>query len=362
MPEFIPGLALCEAFYREAVKPVLEQDFPAVRYTAALIGSGSEVLGFDTLMSTDHHWGPRLMLFLREEDAPRMAAIHESLRHRLPHTFRGYPTNFAPPDPNDNGTQLLAETTSGPVNHRVELYTLPGYFRAYLGYKLNTPITPADWLSFPQQKLRAITAGAVYHDDLGLEAIRARFSYYPQDVWLYLLAAGWGRIGQEEHFVGRTGDLGDELGSQIIAGRLVRDIMGLCFLMERQYAPYAKWFGTAFARLECAPALLPHLRGALLAATWQERERWLSAAYEQLAGLHNALRLTDPLPEQVSSFWGRPFQVIHAERFAEALRAWIQDDAVRRIVTDIGSIDQFSDSTDLRENARLRARIRALYG
>jgi hypothetical protein len=80
-----------------------------------------------------------------------------------------------------------------------------------------------------------------------------------------------------------------------------------------------------------------------------------------LAARHNALGLTDPLPEQVSPFWGRPFQVIHAERFAEALRAKIQDAAVRQLTAAIGSIDQFSDSTDLRENAGLRARIRALY-
>lgn len=33
--------------------------------------------------------------------------------------------------------------------------------------------------------------------------------------------------------------------------------MRLCFLMEKQYAPYPKWFGTAFAQLDCAERLLP---------------------------------------------------------------------------------------------------------
>ena len=33
--------------------------------------------------------------------------------------------------------------------------------------------------------------------------------------------------------------------------------MRLAFLMERQYAPYAKWLGPAFARLACAPRLTP---------------------------------------------------------------------------------------------------------
>jgi hypothetical protein len=55
MPKFIPGLKLCELFYRQAVKPVLDADFPQVQHAAALIGHGSEVLDFDTPLSTDHH-------------------------------------------------------------------------------------------------------------------------------------------------------------------------------------------------------------------------------------------------------------------------------------------------------------------
>ncbi|NTU80855.1 MAG: hypothetical protein HGA45_15995 [Chloroflexales bacterium] len=31
--------------------------------------------------------------------------------------------------------------------------------------------------------------------------------------------------------------------------------MGLCFLIERHYAPYPKWFGSAFQRLACAAEL-----------------------------------------------------------------------------------------------------------
>lgn len=48
MTEFIPGLYLSRMFYEEAVKPVLAADFGGLQYSAALIGSGSEVLGFDT--------------------------------------------------------------------------------------------------------------------------------------------------------------------------------------------------------------------------------------------------------------------------------------------------------------------------
>jgi hypothetical protein len=38
-----------------------------------LLGNGSEVLGFDTELSTDHDWSPRVVLFLRDEDHVRYA-------------------------------------------------------------------------------------------------------------------------------------------------------------------------------------------------------------------------------------------------------------------------------------------------
>jgi hypothetical protein len=155
--------------------------------------------------------------------------------------------------------------------------------------------------------------------------------------------------------------VGDEIGSQVIAARLVRDVMRLCFLIERRYAPYPKWFGTAFARLDCAAALLPPLQAALRADSWRERERALGTAYEGVAALHNALRLTDPLPAQVSPFHGRPFNVIHGERFAAALKATIHDELLRRIPFDIGAVDQWSDSTDLLAARSLRERLRLLY-
>ena len=54
---FVPGVRLAGEFYAEVVRPLLEVEFPGLPYAAALIGAGSEVLGFDTERSTDHDWG-----------------------------------------------------------------------------------------------------------------------------------------------------------------------------------------------------------------------------------------------------------------------------------------------------------------
>ena len=363
-PAFIPGLDLSRRFYWEVVRPILDAHWPGLPHAAALIGGGSEVLGFDDATSTDHHWGPRVMLFLGEADRERWAdAINVALRQQLPYTFLGYPTNFSPPDPTDNGVQLMRPIDQGPVNHRVSIHTAAGFIAEILGFDLAQPLEPADWLTFPMQKLRSLTAGEVYHDDAGLEAVRRRFTFYPHDVWLYLLAAGWARIGQEEHLMGRAGSVGDDVGASLIAARLVRDVMRLCFLMQREYAPYPKWFGTAFAQLACAAEMLPHLRATLCAHSWQEAEAGLVPAYEALARLHNRLGLAAPLPESVRPFWGRPFQVMALHGFADALLAEIRDPDVQRIAAraPIGGIDLFSDNTDLLENPAWRPALRSLY-
>ena len=366
MPEFIPGAKLSELFFCEAVRPLLLEHFPGLRCSAGLIGTGSEVLGFDTEMSRDHGWGPRAMLFLsQEEHARRAAAVDEMLQNELPRTFRGYSTGFTPPNPADHGTQLPQPVDGeGPVNHRVDLLTVRGFLLSYLNFDLVRELEPADWLTFPEQKLRTLTVGPVFQDEIGLEPVLARFAYYPQDVWLYLLACGWARIGQEEHLMGRAGLVGDEIGSALIAARLVRDLMRLCFLMERQYAPYPKWFGTAFTRLECAAELAPSLQAALVAPTWQERERHLVDAYEYVAAMHNRLGITEAIPARAEPFFGRPLRVIWGERRTTALQARIGDPALQRLAArrPIGSIDQFSDSTDLLEDTDRRPALRLLYG
>jgi len=362
---FIPGRELSRLFYQEAVKPILNESFPDLRYTAALIGIGSEVLGFDTEMSSDHHWGPRLQLFLEEYDLENLGPmISETLAGRLPTTFRGYSTNFSPPDLEDSGTQLLEEISEGPVNHRVELFTLRAYCLDYLGIEHEAEFSPAIWLTMPGQKLRTITAGAIFRDDSNeLATLQVRLAYYPHDIWLAMLAAGWSRVGQEEAFMGRAGVLGDELGSRLIAGRLVHDLMNLCFLMDRQYPPFSKWFGAAFQELSCAGRLTPLFQAVFDARNWQDREEPLVDAYEIVAGKHNELAITESLPDRPTLFHGRPFRIIHGDKFATAIKAQIVDADVKRITTmsDIGAVEQFSSSTDVLSNTAICRRLRDIY-
>lgn len=362
MQNFIPGLRLSELFYSEAAKPIIETFFPQLSYSAALIGWGSEVLGYDDIQSSDHHWGPRFLLFLTAPDYKQHRDdIREALSRNLPHRFRGYSTSFGEPD--EIGVRLPSETESGPVNHMIHIETIESFFKWYLGCDPYKSLTAADWLSFSEHKLLAVTRGRVFYDGLGeLEEIRRKFHYYPRDVWLYQLAAQWIKMLEDREFISRCGHVGDELGSMVIAARQVNRLMRLCFLMERKYAPYTKWFGTAFLELECAAELGPIFRDVLMSSTWKERENNLARAYRVIARMHNALKITRPIVEDVQNYHGRPYLVFEPpDDLILDILASFTDEEVKAIKHSLGSVNQFVDSTNQLSNNGLVHMLKMVY-
>ena len=346
LPPFIKGVDLCERFYTEAVRPLLDDQFRELRHSAARIGRGSDVLGFDTEQSRDHDWGPKVMIFVDEEEFDRVhKVISELMGDKLPFTIAGYPTHFA--DPHVNGG-VLQLTDQRPIRHGVSVHSIRGFFEQYLGIDPESTIEERQWLTLSQQCLATVARGRVFHDGLGrLNKIRKKLEWYPKDLWMYLLACQWVRLDQEEPFMARCGDVGDELGSRIVASRQVVELMRLCFLMEKRYWPYKKWFGSAFSQLDCSAALSPILNVVLSSSTWRVCERHLKQTFVYVAEMHNKLEITEPVDTCVSQFYDRPYTVIHAERFAMALMDKVDSTFLKSIMRMVGSVDQFIDSTDI---------------
>ena len=318
----ISGIELSRRFHDELVAPWLQRAFPELRYAAALIGPGSEVLGFDDPISRDHDWGPRLLIFVSEADfAAHADAVAGGFAAVAPADFLGHPLGL-------NRTRGEIEGVRRDPSHGLEVHTLEAMLRRTLALALDEPRDALTWLGLSEHRLLGLTAGAVFHDDDGrLTALRERLSASPRDVRLYKLACQWRRIAEEQAFVGRTGDLGDELGSKIIAARLVRDAMRMAFLIEDRYAPYPKWFGAAFAQLPCAPALKPMLERALAASDWRAREAALAEACRTLAEVQTARGLPGARPV-IGPFHDRSFMVINADAIGAAVAAEIVDPAL----------------------------------
>jgi hypothetical protein len=301
------GIEIARRYYLDEVAPGLA----GTRHAAALLGSGSEVLGFDDEVSTDHDFGPRVQIF-------------------------------------QGGRE-----------------TVGGFFAERLGFDPGAGVTTADWLLTPTPILAGLTRGAVFHDPDGeLARYRAALAWYPDDVWRYALAAAWLRVGQEEPWVARTGSTGDDLGSRILAARLTRELARIAFLVSRCWAPYGKWFGRAFTELDLARGA--GAAAALSATGWPDREAALVAFAGRLAVATNELGLCEPQDPAPRPFFTREIRVIDGGRFARALCARITDPVLRGILERVGdnqgtpclpgTIDQAVDSTDiLTRPARFRS-------
>lgn len=357
---FIPGRQLCRGFFADCVRPLLEKQFPNLRYSAGLLGYGSDVLGFDDEVSTDHMWGPRFYLFLEPEDLWQKDALLAAFSHGFPRTYRGYSVNFSTPDPADHGVRHAEECTEGPVSPLVWIQTLEEYLGDELGLSDFSALTAADWLSFSEHRLLSFTKADWYVDELHLAGRLQALSYYPDVVWRYLLASNWSLLAEEQAFCRRCGDVGDELGSRLVAARIAERLMHLGFLYCRQYAPYSKWFGTAFQKLPLPAELGEALRRALGADSLDEREQALVRAEGLVAAIHNQTGLTPPVNTRVETYFDRKILTIHPDRIAGALEATLQDTELAGIPL-IGTLSEVENFTVISNHAVHRRRVLGLY-
>lgn len=331
MVSFIPGIELSRHFYEDVVKKLIDRP-----HAAALIGEGSEVLGFDQQRSTDHSWGPRMQVFV---SASHVNEVSKAIEHGLPAVYKGYPVRF-----------YSWQTES--VRHHVEVTTLDHWLSVQLKIDSHTELQKEKWLSLPQQHLLQFTAGAVFHDELGeLTRMRKQLSWYPTDIWLWMMASQWHLIGNTEPLLGRTVEANDGRGSLMVAFRLVRLIMELCFLQEKRYWPYLKWFGTAFSRLRVASEIGPVLDRILGSSNHQDRENAVKQALEIVAERHNALGLTASVTPKFEPFQVgindavRPYRVLNAGSYVGACKSAITDETIR-MLAHVGAIDQLTHVDD----------------
>ena len=328
MAGFVSGQELSAAFFNDVVAPQLA----GVHYSAALLGWGSDVLGYDTARSTDHGWGPRVLIFT---DASGVVLD-------LPDAYRGYPVRF--------GWAGLAPRTW------VEVLPLRAWLDRHLGADPTVGFDLIDWLLTPQQKLLGVVGGAVFTDPGGeLSKLRDTVAWYPEQLWRWLLAYQWHRLAQEEAFVARAAEIGDSTGSVVIANRQVREIMRLALLQQRRYAPYQKWLGTAFANLSHGDDLPRHLAGAA-----RGDQDALARAYLAVAARHDSSQLTAPVQACLGDYHDRPARVIMADQFTAALHATVTDPWLKGLPL-LGSVDQVVDNVDVLDDPTQYRRLRPLY-
>lgn len=354
--EFIPGRKLSRMVSQE-LEPKLRRMFPNTPLTLAFIGAGSDVTGYDSVRSMDHDWGPRITIVVNDHLVQHIRdRINREIISLLSDTVCGFPTRFRR---HEDGT--LFPDTEGTI-HRIEVTSIEALTTQCLLISDHSELTDAVWLSTPMQSLLELTSGEVFVDDSGaLTQLREALAFYPDHIWRYQLAGLWKRVSQMNPFIGRTGEVGDNTGSAQIAAGISRDLMTIALLQSRNYAPYPKWLGTAFARLDVAEQVGPHLEKAASSRTWKDRETAINAAGTTLVRQFNALQLMPHVNPEPISFHSRPFYVLPAETIVEKLLTTLEANGLASLPAIMGGIDVITDSTDARGSREFRHAVRAMF-
>ena len=336
------GLAINKRFYFQIVKPLFEKKYPDLEYACGLLGPGSDVLGLDDLTSRDHNWGLRLLIFLKESDISLKEEISDFFSENLPKTFENLDVNWSE-HPDEDGSRTPTPT-KGKINHNISFYTINEYIKSHFGVQNIDSLTNEEWLSISEQKLLEFVSGEIFFDSVGIiTSLRKKLNYYPFPIKVLNLIGEWKAIESEIAFIGRTRMLYDEVGTHLIACRLINRMMRIGFILENKYIPYAKWLGSKFYYLQIARDLLPTFQQIISTANWEERENSLIECYISLSQEMNKLGLiSTPIAEMF--YYSRPQKVVNIKDIITDLSKKIDASLLEKY--SWGSINQIIPVSD----------------
>lgn len=224
------GLELAREFYEEYGKAAFEEAFgeDVKQLAFGLCGSGSECMGWDDEISSDHDMEPGFCVFLPGEDRVdrHLAFKMERVYASLPREFRGLKRSlFGPAGEQRHGVLRMEE-----------------FFLAKTGFANGMP-NKAAWFTLPEQSLMEAVSGCVWRDDSGVfSAVRSQLRYFPEDVRLKKLAGELMQMSSTGQYnYERCVSRDDNGAAQLCIQEYVRSAMHVYFLLNERYMPYYKW-------------------------------------------------------------------------------------------------------------------------
>ena len=233
------GLELAKKYYLEYGVPMIEEQFGEYEHLLAfgLLGSGSECLGYDDEISTDHDFEPGFCIFLPDE-----SLIDSKLEFALQRAYSKLPKEFM-------GYTRCALSPVGGNRHGV--IRISDFFEQKIGSSTGE-LSIYDWFSLPDYTLAEAVGGEIFKDGPGLLTdIRERLRYMPEDVRLKKLAGNLLIMAQSGQYNYSRCISREETGAaQLSAIEFAKSAMQVIFLLNKRYMPYYKWSFRALRDLE----------------------------------------------------------------------------------------------------------------
>ncbi|MDE7416365.1 MAG: DUF4125 family protein [Lachnospiraceae bacterium] len=240
----ITGLELCRLFYEEYGRPMIAEKFRAYESVIAvgLVGKGSDCFGYDDVLSQDHDYGPRFVMWVTKK-------IYEQIGEELQEAYEQLPRSFMGVD--------RIETFHG--RDRCGVMIIEDFYKNLLGFNLvgmlarnqeatvsgkETMDTIKSWLAVHDYALAAAVNGEVFRDDEGIFTMYRDMlmEYYPKAVWYRKIAQTCALFSQSGQYnLPRMRMRGQLVAAELAKAECAKQAMKLYYLLNRTYAPHDKW-------------------------------------------------------------------------------------------------------------------------
>lgn len=193
------------------------------RICLALVGVGSECLGFDDEISEDHDFSSRCQLFLDDSD-------YNIYRQDLEATLNIFCKDL--------------ETMISDLNNiNVEIMSIASFYKYYTLFE-DGPKTESEFRKVPMDLLCVATNGRVFLDNLGkFSATRNRLlNFYPEDIRLKKIAFQLNKMAQSGQYnYSRMIERRDTVAANIAQGEFIKHYLEFVHLLNKKYMPFYKW-------------------------------------------------------------------------------------------------------------------------
>lgn len=249
----IKGIDLCYQYYQKYGKKMLE-DFKEYRQYMAigLFGYGSECLGFDDHISTDHDFGPGFIILLPHNVYQIIGQSLQQAYDNLPEEYLGIKRKIS--------------------NHgvgRVGVFSIEQYFGRFIK---RLPQNLEEWLYIDENALLNCTNGCIFEDNFKeVTRIREILKYYPEDIRIKKITEAIAKMAQSGQYnYGRCMKRKDVVAASLALHEFIDYSLSCIYLLNRKYKPYYKWSFKGLENLEKLSDIKPLLEELVLLPAQEE--------------------------------------------------------------------------------------------